>query len=719
MSPLRVLLLALVACVACPSSLMQVGASSAPVVVASAPSSSMSLFSSLIFSTVGNTTAEIEAYIEERYASGSRVKLVRDAIPRWGQIPQFDASSTTYFEDLAIYCAIPGVAIFAVTLIMWVVFSFAQCCCCKPNPAGYTVRQIRVALFTAGFCSLVVIAFCVIGLLATEDFHTQLAGSNGIADSSLSVLSDVNSFFDRIDANINNVSTLATSLNSEVAANLASFTDLGTILPDLISNLTAFGAAIGAIDPITVAQQRPVDPSASPITIECSFCHTLEDTIDSLASSLDSSVTPVYSQIDQLKLDVQSEVVDAVATIQSAVADASSQVNDINDKVDSYTSDVDTAHDDIETWETRRRPVVLVIFLLPLVAVVLFWVASFGFRKEGWTKLLVHIAFFSGMIMWLMFAIHMPLSLLVADGCNYIDYSEINLSDRTSLSTTVAVPLTACLAKQNILDALNVSSELNFADAIVFPSVPDIDTLLNFTGLETMEAEVNGMDLSSFPEYDPNDKYTALQGLNNYTNVSPYYNYYTLANVSDVIVYTLYGSDADAVQTQQNIVLTDLAAETQINNTLAQARANLTQLVSQYNLLVNLTKIVLYTDVPRLEATIDPLIAAGQTALSDAYCSPIDDDYYEIKGTVCKDIIVSASNLMMASFFVGIFLFGMNFSAWFLMYRLQHPSTGQEFTADLYVGIASPISPTSTTNMHAGVVASEADTFTGPTSSPA
>lgn len=328
----------------------------------------------------------------------------------------------------------------------------------------------------------------------------------------------------------------------------------------------------------------------------------------------------------------------------------------------------------------------LVLFLMPLLLVVLWFVAVVGARKEFGGKIIVHLLFPFGLLVFIIFMVHLPFSLLIADSCHYLDEKEPSLSSVSSFEPIVADTLTACMAQQNLLTALGVADDLDFTGKIAFPTVPSVDGLLDAERLQALDAQVQAVDMAAFPAYNPAEKSTQLDALNAITNVQLYnYDYFVFANVSDCLP-AKYVPNAAEVKQRRNAVLTAMRAEDQIGSLVSELKANSTALMVEFASLRATTSTLLLR-MGELNTTVVPLLDAAQAVVDIAYCTPLDTDYLTMKQTYCDKMIVSVSALAMASFFVGLFMFLLNVALWFLIHRLQH---GAETVAHAHMGSGAP-----------------------------
>jgi len=101
---------------------------------------------------------------------------------------------------------------------------------------------------------------------------------------------------------------------------------------------------------------------------------------------------------------------------------------------------------------------------------------------------MTYTSFVTLFVAWFLFALHLPLGVLLGDVCAFIDTEEVDLQEGT---TDIQVTLSACLTNVSLTEAFNVSAQLEFADAIVIPTLPPINQTFDFGQLNTFENRVS------------------------------------------------------------------------------------------------------------------------------------------------------------------------------------------------------------------------------------
>ena len=149
--------------------------------------------------------------------------------------------------------------------------------------------------------------------------------------------------------------------------------------------------------------------------------------------------------------------------------------------------------------------------------------------------------FFVTIILFLLFATHLPISVLLGDVCVYLDEVEQDLD--SVFDKGMALTLQSCLEGTSLMDALNLTSSFQFRDQILFPDLPDLDNSFAFDELASFSNDVNALTLSTFG-YDPADLNTMLNELaTNLVLIDTAVTPYTRDNIKDVIPVSVKGGE--------------------------------------------------------------------------------------------------------------------------------------------------------------------------------
>lgn len=500
---------------------------------------------------------------------------------------------------------------------------------------------------------------------------SQISGNRGLGQNTLNVLSHVGLFFDRLDVSMQNVSVTVSGLTDDVKLQINSLNNPRPAFQHFLDDLRAFGSLTASDDPQVVSSTKPL--STSTTEYPCPACSALGTTIAQLASDIETQTNGPLNSIETVNKTAQDQVVNAQGTILNAIGQARDQIGTIKGRATSYNSNVADYKTKADDYEKNRRIGGLVIFIIPMAICVFFWLAIWR-KSELIVKILIHFMFFFGALMWLLFMVHLPFTLLFADGCHYLDVNDPQLGSIESISS-ISGPLTACLSQHSLLDALDVADQLAFTNITqTMPTPPDVNAILNFTGFTQLNSTVQALDLATaFPTYDPQDKYNSLTQLNMLTTTDQLHpqQYFVLENVTDTDPSDVGWQNNADVQKWKYAVLDAKKAEAQLQAVLQGIKTNMTTVSYEYTSVKDQIR-TLVDHFVGLSGALQPIVDAALGVKAQTFCNPLDQDYGDMKSLFCSEMIVSISGLAMASFFVGIFIFGVNVSGWFLIYRLAH-----------------------------------------------
>jgi hypothetical protein len=192
------------------------------------------------------------------------------------------------------------------------------------------------------------------------------------------------------------------------------------------------------------------------LCIQCSPCVALSVSLRDFANGVDSAATPLFAQIDSTKSAASSQIVSVKNQILTQISSARGDISSVRDKAASYQTNVQDYSDKVDKYETARRGVTLLLFLISLLLIVAWLVGTLIMKRETPTKVTsqccgkrdkhareewdpwlmcvlsccwralspVQFMFGLGTLMWLVFMVHLPFALLSADTCHYLDQKE-------------------------------------------------------------------------------------------------------------------------------------------------------------------------------------------------------------------------------------------------------------------------------------------------------
>ena len=418
-----------------------------------------------------------------------------------------------------------GIGLAILTLLVGCCFCWCRCCCnwCGARESlagGYTKCQRWGAWTGMLVFSLVVAWLAVFGIYSNIQVSQAAVGtSGGIVPAITQLLANTAYFISGAVPQTGNAITsppltslLAqtgaqiTALVPTVQALLAQTGIISTGVPAFEALISATGAGVGAQSSVTVG-------SVSPVTFTCAACSAVASQVSSVVSGINSQTSQSLADMQSAVTESQNALVSQAASISSQVASVQSTLNTASNSTivpqyqqfnDSYQSKA-TQYDDI------RNIVVLVLLVLPSTALLAVF---FG----GWCKwggpftVAYSFGYFASFLVFLVFAVHLPLSMVMSDSCNYMTSVDSNLAGVGALGEAGKL-LGACLSNASLVTTYGLEEKLNFTSRIKLPTIPNLATQFTFSGVTTLTSAMRALNLTSFG-YDATTLTTKLADLN-------------------------------------------------------------------------------------------------------------------------------------------------------------------------------------------------------------
>jgi len=306
---------------------------------------------------------------------------------------------------------------------------------------------------------------------------------------------------------------------------------------------------------------------------------------------------------------------------------------------------IQTYHDQIIIADNSRFPIVVWIFLLPLIPMTIF-IPSVIFAKR---QLMRIVSICLGVIMvtmWTLFAVHLPMAATFGDSCLWLKQCE-DEPEVTLKWTKAQVAITeSCLVNASIVDALNLTTPLAYLDTLTFPAMGNISTYFNFSKLDQFSNGVAQLQLQDY-QFDQDRLDSQLASLSvlcgtTYTEE----NIYTFAPVGSASEqfqeHQIYADVLTLLNLKQGI----LHQINDMNEQLATVSPTAQQLL--------MDAIHWQNHLFEVESLIQPIIVSGQTFDQLAYCGSIGDDYKIFKETWCSTLSTALAFLSLSSFAIAV-----------------------------------------------------------------
>jgi uncharacterized protein YjbJ (UPF0337 family) len=579
-----------------------------------------------------------------------RATQLRKMIPRFG--PKKFEPTQAYAQGVAILGAIP-LAFAALTLVSALLFGLCRCCSCmgvchacvwRPREEGYPWKRRFVPfLLLLGFAGLAA-GFASFGLSENERLSKTLA-----ADSGSSFRTFIPKLFSRTAQQIGELRAPVLEMRAALrptAGNASAVIDATLSTVELgtrgfVAKLYALGADMGNL---SIA-------SAAGGTFNCSYCVSVGERVTDIAEEVENRTGSTLRQFNETVQNTKGTLTDAVDDIDDKIGEVDEAVASALDKLGSANKTANKIVDALRDRDPQRRLGTTIFFAIPVGGLALVVLAALLrspklFKLNVWTG-----GFLLTFFVWLVLAVHLVLTVVIADACDYLTAQEATLPARPEAHFKV---VHSCLRGSSVVEALNASSQLQFRELIRFPAPVNLSGLFEFGTLAQFQTEVDALTIATFGFNhtqhiaQPLAQLNALLG-SNYVVDSPA----PTDNVSllDPNVYAE-PTRSQAAALKQAIVFALTDRDT-LNATLAQMRANVSAVVAARDaLLVNVS--AAQSNIGGLELLVQPFIDTAEALVSTASCGFLGELYYELKALTCTKIVDHFSVMSMALFVIGL-----------------------------------------------------------------
>lgn len=415
-----------------------------------------------------------------------------------------------------------GIGLALITVLVGCCFCWCRFCCnwCGARealPGGYTKCQRWGAWTVMLVFSLVVAWFAVFGVYSNIQVSQSTVGSSsGIVPSITQLLANTAYFISGAVPQTGNAITsppltslLAqtgaqiTALVPTVQALLAQTGVISTGVPTFVALISATGAGVGAQSSVTTGGA----------TFACAACAAVAGQVSSVVSDINSQTSQSLADMQSTITESQNALVSQAASISSQVASVQSTLNTASNStiVPQYQSFSGSYQSKASEYDDIRNIVVLVLLVLPSTALLAVF---FG----GWCKwggpftVAYSFGYVASFLVFLVFAVHLPLSMVLSDSCNYMTSVDSNLAGVGALGEAGKL-LGACLSNASLVTTYALEEKLNFTSRIKLPTIPNLGAQFTFSGVTTLTAAMRALNLTSFG-YDATTLTTKLADLN-------------------------------------------------------------------------------------------------------------------------------------------------------------------------------------------------------------
>lgn len=426
------------------------------------------------------------AYIQATYGTGRVTQRAHDNPTRFGLetdlnyvVEQHDndgsdksSSLQSYVTGVAIW---PGIALILSLSSLFLVLPITLCCrncrccgkcqskCCqREGPPSDRRKIVSLAVLAA------LMAFILAAASAGLAYNQKVTDTQRqVRQAGHTLMSDTR---DKIDELTSDVVALNTSLDAVLPA-------MQTLVDETAAAMTT---GISTAQSALTAQGQNM-LNATVRGYFCSACQTAGYQLISAGEQVGDTLGPVVDALTDIRSEIESTLIDARETIDEAIneavsrmADAKRETIDFDNNIDHYGTDYVGHYDYIRNSVTAGvySLAFLVFVLLVLGLLTLHYSDCSKDCSSQTASCAGYTSFFVAYVMFLMLAIHVPLSLLVADTCQMVDKREIDISsvfsddtaDLTEPNRTISNAIKTCLCDENFISTFGKTKLYSLAE---------------------------------------------------------------------------------------------------------------------------------------------------------------------------------------------------------------------------------------------------------------
>lgn len=590
------------------------------------------------------------ARLASKYDYANKAESIRKSVPcLYGDCTFDGVDDTEYFSGVALWAG-PGLIVCVLTPIIALILCVCRksCHCCggsEPNPDGYT-RKEKWRMFAIFFLLVLANAVCaILGLYSNSRMSAALTGSDeGFTAITTDLLADSR--------------TAMNGIIQPLEDSRASLTDIELNVKSKIDNTdvlaTGIGALTASVDAFAVEAQTEVDivtpaTGQAPATglYPCVACLGLTTAAAAVVVQMNAETGPVLASMQQTVDDTKVYLTDIIDEIRLGFTSALDSIGAGTGQIDTLEEKAEQMKAKIEEVNRPRATLLYVIFLIPILSLLLAGGAGY-IQSTGMFTANTYATIIGLSLVALMWALHLPLALVVGDGCEYLDSQETDFV--SNLDPDLGRVLDACLLDQSLVEAFELAPDIQFRDQISFPPPVDIANQFSFSELTTLQSTVHALTITE--AYALNiaggtPVELSLASLNAAAAADG-----TVGGPFTIDTYTNSVTPGSTQLTLQRDTVTQAnVTETQMHAVLARLRGSVDAVVVESETFKVLVARV-QADLNDVETEVEPLFASIDSITTGARCGFMGDAYRRFKETLCGTTSASITFIAFTAFLV-------------------------------------------------------------------
>eukprot|EP00475_Leptophrys_vorax_P037253 TRINITY_DN6397_c0_g1_i4.p1 TRINITY_DN6397_c0_g1~~TRINITY_DN6397_c0_g1_i4.p1 ORF type:complete len:574 (-),score=129.01 TRINITY_DN6397_c0_g1_i4:36-1757(-) len=537
----------------------------------------------LLLSAVGFLSAVASA--QKTYVSVDFARNVHSRVPRFSSLTSLSNVNQGNVGSYAVgvgSTAAWGGVLFILSLLAGIWIFCAACCTCCGSKGDFKVKlsKKQKVLWMSGLLVLLILIsiFAIVGLTNNTTVHTVTADDNqGFIAIMKGFINDIKNFiyniFNILGQILDGVSLTVSKINFLVNRFSQALKDgvnpILTALDTLSSSLTS-GAS------------GTVGSGQTSYTYNCTLCYNLAATVTSVKNEIQSVSSTTINSINNTVNQLTGQISSQETTIRDTLSSANSTLNSFlqSGYVGSISTSLDLGQSYVTYYEARRNGLTITLLLIPLFAVVVLFVAAVMNKKSLFTCNACNL-WCAWFFMSILLAVHLPLAVLLSDGCIYLDDHETSQSYNSLINNADAERvLNACFDNTGLGAALNITDKVAFINqnwTSQIPSTQDVTNAFNFPLLESFKNltdAINTGDVINFTLLNESITVFNQQPTNCKNNTGNWDN-------TNVLNATLVSNNLTCLVANQTFLVIQnlLTAKTTADNKIAEIKQNLVNVI--------------------------------------------------------------------------------------------------------------------------------------------
>lgn len=399
------------------------------------------------------------------------------------------ANQDSYVVATAKYLIV-GLVLALLNFFCWGCFTVFRCCCCclantcccrccsgKPRKDGYNLFfQVHIPIIFYLAFVVGIVACSALTYVGNEDVTIAIGD---LFDHSKGGIKDTQAFVGAAATPMNNIGGLVSTASTDAQTILDGTGYVVDGMTDITDSLASFTTVYAA----GIAKAGAGDE------------------VDGMNSQIDEAVGPMVETISEMLDTLRTSLVEGEEKLQDAIDNGVDALTKLNTTLGNGYDTIGETEESVEMYTNIRRAGVLVIFGIALVCVAFGLIGIFTYFTpcEG-DDIFIHLMqatwLFGSIVVtlaWILGGVTMFAAVLWNDVCHILDIVVVDFEPYVPPAASDG--LNACFQNTPLLEAYNLTSKLDFQDAIneKLAVIADMDVNAQFGALETPLMDINIM----------------------------------------------------------------------------------------------------------------------------------------------------------------------------------------------------------------------------------